>query len=164
MSKQEAKQELDYHKKKEEIIKFLESKDNAIMVLATSDNDRVTARNVLIANDGFDLYFFSWGQSRKCKQIRKNLKVALCKDDVQIEGVAEILGGLLDENNKEYTDILKTRFPDSVEKWKNRPGMIIVRVQSRLIATAGKTIDDQIYIDYLDIENKTAYSEKWAHY
>ena len=42
--------------------------------------------------------------------------------------------------------------------------MIIVRVQSRLIATAGKTIDDQIYIDYLDIENKTAYSEKWAHY
>jgi general stress protein 26 len=61
------------------------------MVLATSHNDRVLARNVLVASDGLDLYFFTWKHSRKCMQIQKNPKVALCKDKVQIEGVAEIL-------------------------------------------------------------------------
>lgn len=164
MSKEEVRKELDYPKKKEEIIKFLESKDNAIMVLATSHNDRVVARNVLIASNGLDLYFFTWGHSRKCIQIRENPRVALCKDDVQIEGVAEILGGLLDEKNKEYADVLRNKFPDSVERWKYRPGMSIVRVRPTIIATAGGTIDDQIYLDYLDLENKTAYAEKWAYY
>jgi general stress protein 26 len=164
VSNKEGKKELDYNKKKKEIIKFLDSKDNAIMVLATSDEDRVIARNVLIANNEFDLYFFSWGQSRKCKQIRKNPNVALCKDDVQIEGSAEILGGLLDEKNKEYTDLLRNKFPGSVEKWENRPGMVIVRVIPKLIATASTMTDDYIYIDYLDLEKCTAYTKKWAYY
>ena len=90
MSKEEVRKELDYPKKKEEIIKFLESKDNAIMVLATSHNDRVIARNVLIANNGLDLYFFTWGHSRKCIQIRENPRVALCKDDVHCKSQTHI--------------------------------------------------------------------------
>ena len=44
MDKEGSTKELDYKKKKEGIIKFLESRDNAIMVLATSHNDRVIAR------------------------------------------------------------------------------------------------------------------------
>jgi hypothetical protein len=36
MSREEFRKELDYKQKKEEIIRFLESEDNAIMVLATS--------------------------------------------------------------------------------------------------------------------------------
>jgi len=164
MNKEEQRKELDYKKKKEEIIRFLESKDNEIMVLATSHNDRVIARNVLIASNGLDLYFFTWGHSRKCIQIKENPRVALCKDDVQIEGVAEILGGLLDEKNKEYANVLRNKFPDSVKKWEHRPGMVIVRVRPTLIATAGGAIDDQIYLDYLDLENETAYAERWAYY
>lgn len=164
MSKEELRKELNYPKKMEGIIKFLESKDNAIMVLATSHNDRVTARNVLIASNGLDLYFFTWGHSRKCIQIRENPIVSLCKDDVQIEGVAEILGRLLDEKNKEYADILRNKFPDSVERWEHRPGMVIVRVRPTSIATAGEITDDQIYLDYVDLVNETAYAERWAYY
>ena len=164
MSKEELRKELDYPKKKEGIIKFLESKDNAIMVLATSHSDRVIARNVLIASHGLDLYFFTWRHSRKSVQIRENPRVALCKDDVQIEGVAEILGGLLEEKNKEYADILRNKFPDSVEMWEHRPGIVIVRVRPTLIATAGETSDDQVYLDYVDLENETAYAERWAYY
>jgi len=164
MDKEEPIRELDYKKKKEDIIKFLESKDNAVMVLATSHNDRVNARNVLIASKGLDLYFFTWRHSRKCKQISENPRIALCKDDVQIEGLAEILGALLEEKNKEYADILRNKFPDSVKRWENRPGIVIIRIRPTLIATAGETIDDHIYLDYLDLENETAYAKKWAYY
>lgn len=134
------------------------------MVLATSHDNRVIARNVLIASKGLDLYFFTWKHSRKCKQIEKNPRIALCKDDMQIEGLAEILGALLDEENKEYADILRNKFPDSVKRWENRPGIVIIRIKPTLIATAGEIINDHIYLEYLDLENEIAYAKEWAYY
>ena len=163
MDKEEIGKELNYREKKEELIRFLESKDSETMVLATSHNDRVLARNVLVASDGLNLYFFTWKHSRKCMQIQKNPKVALCKDKVQIEGVAEILGGLLDEKTKKYTDIMRRKFPEAIEEWERRPGMIIVRVKPTFAVTGGSSNDD-VYIDYLDLKNEKAYSKKWAHY
>ncbi len=138
MNKEEWRKELDYEEKKQEIIKFLELEDNRVMVLATSHNDRVTARNVGIANCGLDIYFFTWVHSHKCLQIRENPRVALCKDDVQIEGLAEILGDLVDEKNKEYAEKLRNRSPDSVERWEHQPRMVVIRVRPTLIATAGE--------------------------
>jgi general stress protein 26 len=163
MDKEEIGKELNYREKKEEFIRFLESKDSETMVLATSHNDRVLARNVLVASDGLDLYFFTWKYSRKCMQIQKNPKVALCKDKVQIEGVAEILGGLLDEETRKYTDIMRRKFPEAIEEWERRPEMIIVRVKPTFAVTGGSSNGD-VYIDYLDLKNEKAYSKKWAHY
>ena len=163
MDKEEIGKELNYREKKEELIRFLESKDSETMMLATSHNDRVLSRNVLIANDGLVLYFFTWKHSRKSMQIRKNPKVALCKEKVQIEGVAEILGGLLEEKNKKFTDIMRHKFPEAIEKWERRPGMIIVRVKPTFAVTGGSFTSD-VYIDYLDLKNEKAYSKKWAHY
>jgi general stress protein 26 len=161
--KEEIWKELNYKAKKEELIRFLESKDSETMVLATSHNDKVLARNVLVATDGLDLYFFTWKHSRKCMQIQKNPRVALCKDKVQIEGVAEILGGLPDKKTEKYIDIMRRRFPEAIKEWEHRPGMIIVRVKPTFAVTGGSSNDD-VYIDYLDLKNEKAYSKKWAHY
>jgi general stress protein 26 len=161
MSREEVRRELDYKQKREEIIRFLESEDNAIMVLATSCNDRVLARNVLIANNGLDIYFFTWEHSRKCIQIQKNPRVALCKDNVQIEGVAAILGNLLDENSKEYTDIIRNRHPGAIENWEHQPGMVIARVRPTSIII-GVSVDDEPYLEFLDLENEIAYAERWG--
>ncbi len=163
MDKEEIGKELNYREKKEELIRFLESKDSETMMLATSHNDRVLARNVLVASDGLDLYFFTWKHSRKSMQIQKNPKVALCKDRVQIEGVAEILGGLLNEKTKKFTDIIRRKFPVAIKKWERRPGMIIVRVKPTFVVTGG-SFNSDVYIDYLDLKNEKAYSKKWAHY
>lgn len=164
MNQEEPRRALDFQEKKAEVLRFLASKDHAVMALATSHNDRVMARNVLIASHELDLYFFTWGRSRKCVQIRDNSSVALCKEDVQIEGEAEILGDLLDEKNQEYADILRRKLPDSVRKWEDRPGMVVVRIRPTLITTAGGTIDGEIYLDYLDLRSQIAYAEKWAHF
>lgn len=163
MGKKEFRKELDFEEKKKELIRFLESKKNKTMVLATSYKERVLARNVLVVSDGLDLYFFTWGHSRKCMQIEKNPKVALCKDQVQIEGVAEILGNLLDESVKKYTDVMRGKFPEAIKSWERRPGMVILKVKPTLVVTGG-SFDSEVYIDFLDLENEKAYSEKWAYY
>jgi ribosomal-protein-alanine N-acetyltransferase len=152
---------LDYAGKKEEVIRFLESEGNALLVLATSAEDRVLARTVLIASDGLDIYFYTWKHSRKCEQIRKNPRVALCKDNVTIEGVAEILGSLRDERNADCARLLKAKLPGMVAKWERYPSMVIVRVRSTA-AAFGVNIDGETYMEYVDLENGTAHAEIWA--
>lgn len=162
MGKEELRTALNYGEKKEEFIRFLQSKDSAIMVLATSHQGRVLARNVLIARHDLDLYFFTWGHSRKCCQIRANPRVALCKDSVQIEGLAEILGDLVAENTKEHTDVMRKKFPEAMARWEHQPGMVIVRIRPTSVVFAGTT--DEPSLEFLDLENETAYTERWAHY
>jgi general stress protein 26 len=132
------------------------------MVLATSHEGRVLARNVLIAHRGLDLFFFTWGHSRKCVQIRANPRVALCKGSVQIEGVAEILGGLIAETTREYTDVMRRKFPEAIARWEHRPGMVIVRVRPTCVVTGGST--GEPCLEFLDLENETAHAERWAQY
>jgi general stress protein 26 len=162
MREDETRETLNYEEKREELIRFLASPDNAIMVLATAQNDRVLARNVNVASDGLDIYFFTWKHSRKCKQIEGNPRVALCKDLVQIEGVAEIVGPLISEETKAYTDILRNKFPKTIALWKDRPGMVIVRIRPTSAVMGGST--DDPCLEFLDIENETAYTERWAHH
>jgi len=157
------RRQLDYERKRQELIDFLESKDNAIMALATCDGDRVLTRTILTVGSGLDIYFFTWGPSRKCAQIRKNPRVALCKDSVQIEGVAEILGGLFDEANREYTNLLRSKFPEAIEHWKDRPGMVLVRV-TPTAAVVGGSAGQEPQLEFLDLEGKTAYAERWAYH
>ena len=153
--------ELPFAQRREEIVAFLEAPENAIMALATSSEDRVLARMVLIAGDGLDVYFFTWGGSRKCAQIRANPRVALCKDRVQIEGVAEILGGLFDPSNASIRALFEERYPQSIDNWRNRPGMVLIGIRPTSIVIAG-TPGEEPKLEFIDIEQEQAYAEPWA--
>lgn len=65
-------------------------------MLATSRDERVTARTVSHATKGLYFYILSWDHHEKILQIKENLNVALARDNISIEGVAEILGKPLD--------------------------------------------------------------------
>jgi general stress protein 26 len=153
---------VDYNKKLLEYREFLKNDEHAVMVLATSCADHVLARNILTINDGINIYFFTWKFSRKCKDIEKNRKVALCRDNVQIEGEAEIVGTFTDKNVKIYLDIFRNRFPGPICKWEQRPSMVIIKVNPTLV-TIGGSIDPPS-LEFLDIKKEIAYSEPWAHY
>jgi general stress protein 26 len=157
------KKKLSFEEKKKELIRFLSLRKNRHMALATSCDDKVQVRIVLIASEGLDIYFFTWKHSRKCKQIEKNPRVALCKDTIQIEGTVEMLGSLSDKKLKKFTDIMRRKYPDALKKWERQPGMVLVRVRP-VLAVTGASSNGDTYIDFLDLKNERAYSEKWAYY
>jgi len=157
LSNEELKRELDYERVREEKIKFLEA--HHVVVLATSLNDRVTARTVTYATKGLDIYFMSWGHHKKCVQIRGNPKVALCRDNVNIEGVAEILGNPLDEKNKEYAQTYRKKLPRDFEGFAHQLGIVMVRVTPTFIVSMVR-INNRLCLEHLDLENKTAYLKK----
>lgn len=152
---------LSFEEKRQEIVDFLASTQNAIMALATSADGRVLARMILVTCEDLDVYFFTWSGSRKCKQIRANPRVGLCKDRAQIEGTAEILGGLFDPSNAAIRKLFEERFPETVERWRDRPGMVLVKVTPTSVVLAGEP-GEEPHLQFIDLENGVAYAEPWA--
>jgi len=74
-----------------------------------------------------------------------------------------MLGGLLDKKIKRFTDIMRHKYPDAVERWEHEPGMVLMRIKP-MFAVTGAHSNGDTYIDYLDLKNRRAYSEKWGHY
>lgn len=64
------------------------------MVLSTSCKDKVTSRmmSIIVLNNMF--YFQTDINSRKANQILSNSYVALCVDNIQIEGVCKNAGAI----------------------------------------------------------------------
>jgi general stress protein 26 len=153
---------IDYNKSKEKLLSFLERKDNAVMVLATSADNVVMTRSVLIVNDALDIYFFTWKYSRKYDQIRKNNMVSLCRDRVEIEGTAEILGLMTSEENKEILEIIRKKQPNALSRWENKPGMVIIRIKPIFACVDGYYIEDEAYLEYIDFKKEIAYKVKWG--
>jgi general stress protein 26 len=157
-------EKIDYYKSKEKLISFLKKKENAVMVLATSADNIVMARSVLIFNDNLDLYFFTWKHSRKCAQIANNNMVSLCKDKVEIEGTAEILGLMTLQENKEILELLRKKQPDAIKRWEDKLNMVIIRIKPIFAAIDGYYIGDDAYIEYIDFRKQYAYRVKWGFY
>ena len=161
MSSNAGRTTLPFEAKKQEIVDFLADRENAIMALATSEAGRVLVRMVLVTCDDLNVYFFTWRGSRKCSQILANPRVALCKDRVQIEGTAKILGGLFDLENVPIRKLFDERFPETVERWVDRPGMVLVRIAPTSVVLAGD-LSEEPHLVFVDLRSETAYAEPWA--
>ena len=149
------KTELKFEDVKGEKIRFLEQNDS--IVLATSLNNRVTARNVSYASEGLTIIFGAWTHTKKIAQIRANAKVALCRDNVSIEGIAEMVESPQDEENKRLVEIYKKKLPSVFERYfAHFPGTVFVKVTPTLIVS-WVSKDNQRFLEYLDLENKRAY-------
>jgi general stress protein 26 len=158
------KEIIDYSLTKEKLYSFLSSPENSVMILATSADDIVMARPVLVINYESDIYFFTWKHSRKYIQIKKNNNVSICKDKVEIEGKAEILGLMTDEKNLEIMNIMRKKQPESIEKWENKPNMVIIKVKPQFACVDGYFLNDNAYIEYIDFNKQTAHKEKWGNF
>lgn len=145
--------ELDYDLLLGDIVGYLSS--NKIWVLATSSHDRVTARSVSIVNSGLKIYFQTHEDYLKYKQIRENNRVALCWNNVQVEGIATIAGNPFAPGNEEFIRLYKESHGDSFDRYAKLPGEVVIAVAAELI-TMWKCIDSVPYIDYLDVDNKKA--------
>ena len=151
------KAELKFEEVKEEKVRFLEKNEH--VVLATSLDNRVTARTVTYISEGLTIIFYTLTSCMKFAQIKANLKVALCLDNASIEGIAEILGSPQKEENKRLLEIFKKRFGEDWFDWfySNYPELsVFVKVTPTLIKSYVYK-DDTPALEFLDLHDKRAY-------
>jgi len=92
-----------------------------LMVLATSNDDKVTARMmscVIIENA---IYFQTDKTSEKFMQMTANPNVALCTDNIQIEGTAAPLGHTLSSECKFFAQAYKKHHKGSFKRYSSMP-------------------------------------------
>ena len=133
----------------------LESKLKALnelteIVLSTSKNDNVTSRVVSCAFDNTTIYFLSWEHHTKCNQIKANSKVSLCHANIQIKGIAEIIGSPLLEKNTKISEKIKARLPQLFNEFSKYDGMTIVKVEIEKLKVFCMN-QAEYYFEYIDV-------------
>lgn len=93
------------------------------MVLSTSLYDKVTSRMMSVIQIDGNFYFQTDKTFRKYNQLIKNSNVALCIDNIQIEGICKELGNPLE--NFFFCSIYKECFPGSYEKYSSLSNEIL---------------------------------------
>jgi hypothetical protein len=147
---------LDYKELENEAIRGLEA--DRIWVLATSAADRVTARSISTINDGLFVWFQTGDEMTKWSQMAANNRVALCRANIQIEGIAELRGGCDESGNEWFLAEYPKVHGGSFAAYGRLPSEKIVRV-APLSVSFWKYIEGKPCRDYLDVQAKRARRE-----
>lgn len=93
--------------------------DHKSMVLSTEQNSIIHSRMMSVICFNGKFYFQTDKSFRKCKDIEFNSNVALCTDNIQIEGIARQIGSQKD--NIEFCRCFEKASPKAFENtqcWK----------------------------------------------
>ena len=142
--------ELNFEEKYNEVMERLKNEDT--IVLATSYKDKVTARSLWFVLYKSSIYFFTTTAYTKYKQIEKNPNAALCLDNIQIEGIANIKGHPALEENKTICDYCEKNHKGIREYNMKRKNMVLIEIKINKIEiwkNRGR--------EYIDLVEKKAY-------
>jgi uncharacterized pyridoxamine 5'-phosphate oxidase family protein len=153
--------DLVYSELRDEFFSLLGGK--RFMVLATSAEDRVTARSMSCVIFDDKILFQTDKAFVKYEQMIKNPSVALCVDNIQIEGIARMKGHPLDESNSDFAEAFKKVHTASFDNYSQMKNEVVVEIDP-LLVTVWKYEDGRPLRDFLDLKNKKACREYYAAY
>lgn len=129
--------------------------DWKIMALASSVNDYVMVRNVSCLFYDNKVWFKTDKNFRKTQQLYQNPHVALCWSGVQIEGVAENKGLVVDEPGRKFEGLYKQHLWGSYNKYSHEDTEIIIEVSPKFVEIWDTSEDNYAYQIFIDFEQET---------
>ncbi len=148
--------QLDYNEALKSVHELLASKK--VMVLATSLDNRVTARSMSCVFMDNKICLQTDSHFLKYHQMIVNPRVALAVDNIQVEGRATIKGHPLEEENRGFAGLFKEVHSSSYKSYSHMENEVVVEIAPTLITLwryeAGKP-----FRDFVDITNKKANRE-----
>ncbi len=143
--------DLNYNVIREEV--FNQLGNSKVMVLATSFEDRVTARNMSCIIMDHKIYFQTDKRFLKTQQMLQNQKVAFCVDNIQMEGIARIIGN--SDDAPEFCEAYQRYFRTSYEAYTHLENQVIIEVEPTFITLWKYADGHKPYRDFLDcVQNK----------
>ena len=135
-----------YNQKFTEIYDQLQ--DHGKLVLATTDNNRVSARKLSFIIHDHCFYFQTDTAFRKYKDIQINNHVALCIDNIQIEGICKELCHPLE--NDMFTTLFQKYYPSSFKAYTSLPSERLFVIEPTFIQR-WNYIDNVAMIEQLNL-------------
>ena len=125
-----------------------------IMALASSVNDYVMVRNVSCLFYDGKVWFKTDKNFRKTQQLYQNPHVALCWSGVQIEGLAENKGLVVDEPGRKFEALYKKYLWGSYNKYSHEDTEIIIEVTPKFVEIWDTSADNYAYQIFIDFDKK----------
>jgi uncharacterized pyridoxamine 5'-phosphate oxidase family protein len=145
---------IDFDSLKGEVLDFLEK--NRTLILATCAESRVTARAMSCIHRGLTVYFQTDTRSVKFEQMQKNPRVALCGENVQIEGRVIIRSQPMEEPG--FVELYKKHHPGSFSMYSRMKHNVVVEVRPTFV-TFWKYVDNKPCRDFLYVDEGKAERE-----
>lgn len=123
------------------------------MALATSMDNRVTARTMSFVIENERLYFQTDTSFTKFHQIKSNPLVAVCWNNIQLEGSCKILGHPFESQNLFFKKSFEENYRGSYEKYSHLSNEILVEIEPILVTVWGYD-DAQPYREFFDFKNR----------
>ena len=138
-----------------EALMFEKLGDSKIMALASSVNDHVMVRNVSCLFYDGKVWFKTDKNFRKTRQLYENPRVALCWSGVQIEGVAENRGLVVEEPGRRFEALYKKHLWGSYNKYSHEDTEIIIEVSPKFVEIWDTSEDNYAYQIFIDFDKET---------
>lgn len=126
-----------------------------IMALASSVNDYVMVRNVSCLFYDEKIYFKTDKNFRKTKQLFENPHVAMCWSGIQVEGIAENKGLVVEEPDRRFEQGYKKYLWQSYNKYSHKDTEILIEVSPKYVEIWDTSDDGNAFQLFLDFEKKT---------
>ncbi|MDR1148492.1 MAG: pyridoxamine 5'-phosphate oxidase family protein [Spirochaetaceae bacterium] len=150
--------ELDYQVELEKI--YTHVGECKIMALATSSQNHPTVRLMSCIIRENKIFFQTGTDLIKYKQICENNRVALCVDNIQMEGIADILGRTNDKKNSAIIDVYKKHYKDSYETYAHNETEVLIEIVLKKIIKWDYE-NGNPYRIFIDIDSKQARKEMY---
>lgn len=137
--------------------------DWKIMALASSVNDYVMVRNVSCLFYDQKVYFKTDMNFRKTQQLYENPQVALCWSGVQIEGIAENKGLVVDEPDRRFEKLYEKFLWGSYNKYSHEDTEIIIEVTPKFVEVWDTSEDNYAYQIFIDFEKQSVEVKQYDH-
>ena len=126
-----------------------------IMALASSVNDYVMVRNVSCLFYDNKVWFKTDKNFRKTQQLYQNPRVAMCWSGVQIEGIAQNKGLVVDEPGRKFEGFYKKNLWGSYNKYSHEDTEILIEVSPKYVEIWDTSEDNYAYQIFIDFDKET---------
>ena len=137
--------------------------DWKIMALASSVNDYVMVRNVSCLFYDNKVYFKTDKNFRKTQQLYENPQVALCWSGVQIEGIAENKGLVVDEPDRRFEKLYKEHLWGSYNKYSHEDAEIIIEITPKFVEIWDTSEDNYAFQIFIDFDKEAVEVKQYDH-
>jgi len=125
-----------------------------IMALGSSVEDYVMVRNVSCLFYDEKIYFKTDKNFRKTQQLFKNPHVALCWSGVQVEGIAENKGLVVDEPGRRFETLYKEHLWGSYNRYSHEDTEILIEVSPKFVEIWDTSEDNYAYQIFIDFDKR----------
>ena len=108
--------------------------------LATADRERVSARMMSLVQQSGRLYFQTDRTSRKYAQLCANPRIALCADNLQIEGICRELGLSTTSFSTLFKSVTGTTFIKYLNHYRIERAKDMLRCTDRPVGEVGEKV------------------------